>query len=382
MASVKKIRLVPYDTLSPGFEAIYTGKKSSSEGEKEDIITVLASDDAGNEIRKWPVFSWTMPGQEKEWDEEIRHINSMQSKLWALDNSTRQIRAHIASLVPCDCGFPVTVDELLNAIGQGKLDEPSFRNGCWCTGMWWEQKTTQPSHTESMRIIYAVLTGYLAGKSGDGFIKDLPGAAGFIQRSYEWLGPVDKMTDVQKLMMDRMLLTIDVFTKISDTKASGACSQFSDVSTMQEAEALGEEIFGEGGRGACLDAEISEEAGLPKIHPRWDPKFQENLEKLEDPQKKEVYTTYLIAITTLFDSSRVGFMVLERESRAFELVRPEQKGREWGTCCLAMFLGWIDGWLVYQCSSYCLIWDTSTLGLIQRMRFCECTRILGERERR
>jgi hypothetical protein len=60
---------------------------------------------------------------------------------------------------------------------------------------------------------------------------------------------------------------------------------------MQEAEMLVEEVFGEGGRGAHLDAEISEKAGLPQIHPRWTQEFQENLEKLESPQKKELYKT-------------------------------------------------------------------------------------------
>ncbi|MHC4355080.1 MAG: hypothetical protein ACYS0H_20450 [Planctomycetota bacterium] len=153
----KKDTLVPYDQVSPGFEAIYTGKKASSEGE---------SDDEGNELSRWSVFTWTFPDQEKNWDEEIKHLNSIQSKLGDLDDSTRQIRAHIGSLVPCDSGFPVTVDELLNAIGRGRLDEPSFHNGCWCSCFWWRQKTTQPVHVESKRIIHTVLRGYLADKPG------------------------------------------------------------------------------------------------------------------------------------------------------------------------------------------------------------------------
>jgi hypothetical protein len=312
MANEKKNRLVPYDAVSPGFEAIYTGKKSSSEGEKVDIITTVASDNAGDEIRRWPVFSWTFPGQEKDWDEEIKHINNLQSKLGDLDDSTRQIRAHIASLVPCDSGFPVTVDELLSAIGRGKLDEPSFRNGCWCSGMWWEQKTTQPSHLGSMRIIHTVLTGYLAGKSREGFIKDFPGAAGFIHRTYEWLDPVSELTEVQKLMMDRMLLTIDFFTKFSDTTP---CSIFDDASELQKLENVAKELFSEeGGRGACLDAEISKKAGLPQIHPRWDPKFKENLEKLESPQKRELYKTCCAiasGVYTLSDCHHNTFRLIE-----------------------------------------------------------------------
>ncbi len=311
----RKGRLVPYDMVSPGFEAIFTGKKSSSEGEKVDIITTLTSDDAGNEIRRWPVFSWTFPGQEKEWDEEIKHINNMQSELGPLDDGTRQIRAHIASLVPCDSGFPVTVDELLDAIGKGKLDEPSFRNGCWCSGMWWRQKTTQPLHMQSMKTINTILKGYLAGEPKEDFVEQFPGAAGFINRTYEWLDPAAELTKVKKLMMQRMFLTIDFFTKFSDTADSGPCSQFSEVSRVQASEMLAKEVLGEDGRGACLDAEISEKAGLPQIHPLWNPKFQENLESLKNPQKKEMYRiccAIASGVYTLSDCHHNTFRLIEK----------------------------------------------------------------------
>jgi hypothetical protein len=273
----KKERLVPYNMVSPGFEAIYTGRKASAEGEEVEMITAVIADETGNEIRKWPVVSWTFPGEEENWDEEIKHINNMQSRLGELDDSTRQIRAHIASLVPCDSGFPVTVDELLNAIGRGKLVEPSFHNGCWCSGMWWEQKTSQPLQMQSMVTIRDVLTGYLAAKGKEESVTRYPHAAGFINRTHEWLGPVDELTDVQKLMMKRMLLTIDFLV---------------DASKQQQAEAIVKDLFlDDGGRGACLDAEISERAGLPKIHPRWASEFRGNLEKLEEPRQRELYRT-------------------------------------------------------------------------------------------
>lgn len=187
MENKQKKGLVPYDMVAPGFEAMYMGEKSSSPVEKTEIITTLTTDKAGNIIRKWSVFPWTWPGQEKDWDDSIKYINKMQIKLGHLDENFRQIRAHIASLVPCDSGFPVTVDELLNAISRGKLAEPSFRNGCWCPGMWWNQKTSQPSHMESMNIIYTILTGYLAGKPKTDFTRDFPQAEGFINHTYEWL---------------------------------------------------------------------------------------------------------------------------------------------------------------------------------------------------
>ncbi|WP_406660585.1 hypothetical protein V7O66_12190 [Methanolobus sp. ZRKC3] len=308
MANKKKIRLVPYDMVSPGFEAIYTGKKSLYEGEKEDIITTITSDNVGNEVIRWPVFSWTFPGQEKDWDKEIKHINNIQSKLGTLDDSTRQIRAHIASLVPCDSGFPVTVDELLNAIGRGKLDEPSFHNGCWCPGMWWEQRTTQPFHMESMRIIHTVLTGYLAAEGKEEFVKRYPHAEGFINRTYEWLGPVDKLTDVQKLMMKRMLLTIDFFTRNSYTMF------FPSSDEIEQQMAEGKDLFEDGGRGASLDAEVSKKAGLPKIHPWWAEKFKKNLEKLDDPQKRELYKTcahIASGVYTLSDCHHNTFRYIE-----------------------------------------------------------------------
>ena len=130
MAETKRQKLVPYEFVAPGFEGVYTGEWSSSPAEETEIITVRATDDAGNVIVRWPVFTWTFPGKEKDWDDEIRHINKMQVELGPLDDDTRQIRAHIGSLVPCDSGMPVTVDELLGAIGRGKLSEPSFHNGC------------------------------------------------------------------------------------------------------------------------------------------------------------------------------------------------------------------------------------------------------------
>ena len=307
----RKVRLVPYNMVSPGFEAIYTGGKTSSEGEKVEMITTVIADETGNEIRKWPVVSWTFPGEEKNWDEEIKYINGMQSKLGALDDSARQIRAHIASLVPCDSGFPVTVDELLNAIGRGKLDEPSFRNGCWCSGMWWEQKTTQPSHMKSMKTINNILKGYLAGEPREDFIREFPAAAGFINRTYAWLGPATELTEVQKLMMERMFLIIEYFSKTSDTVPY---SQFDDVSKLQEGERLVKELFGEGGQGANLDMEISKKAGLPQIFPKWKPEYQENLESLEDSRKKDLYQTccsIASGVHTLSDCHHNTFRYIE-----------------------------------------------------------------------
>jgi len=82
----------------------------------------------------------------------------MQADLGPLDDETRAIRAHIGSLVGCDSGIPVTIDELLNAIGTGKLPSPAFHNGCWLCR---NGRTTQPHQAESMRVIEDIIGAYL-----------------------------------------------------------------------------------------------------------------------------------------------------------------------------------------------------------------------------
>ena len=311
MVETTRQRLVPYGLVSPGFESVYTGEKSASPIDETELITARTTDDAGNVIVRWPVFSWTFPGQEKDWDDEIRNINEMQARLGPLDDDTRQIRAHIASLVPCDSGLPVTVDELLDAIGRGKLSEPSFRNGCWCPGMWWQQRTTQPLHMESMRTVHAVLTGYLAGRSRADAVDDSPHAAGFIRRTYDWLGPLSQLTEVQRLMLERMLLTVEYFTRTSDTTPS---QLLLDQAGLEEGEAAVKDLFAEGGRGPRLDAEISEKAGLPKICPRWDEELRENLDSNDDPGKKELYqicSDIASGVHTLSDCHHNTFRYIE-----------------------------------------------------------------------
>ncbi len=277
MSKTKKARLVPYDTVSPGFEAMYVDDAEpwlSDPG--EDSPTAIVTDEASNVIKRWSVWTWTWPGQSDQWNDEIKHINEMQARLEPLDDNARQIRAHIGSLVLCDSGVPVTIDELLNGIGRGKLPEPSFHNGCWPGCMWWEARGTQPRQVESMRTIHAVLTGYMAGKPKEELIKQFPYAAGFINRTYDWLGPVSELTRLQQLMMERMLLPFEFFTKASLSAEMDDTAQF---------EAVMHNCFGEGGRGAQLDAEIAELAGLPKIQPY----YKDSLDFIEDEQKRELY---------------------------------------------------------------------------------------------
>ena len=111
-------RLVPYHMIQPGFEAIYTGERAERpiEAPKGPSPFINFTDSSGNVIQKWSTWTWTFtdkwPEEGREWaNEEIRYINGMQVKLGHLSDGVRKIRAHIGSLVPCDNGFPVTVDE-------------------------------------------------------------------------------------------------------------------------------------------------------------------------------------------------------------------------------------------------------------------------------
>jgi hypothetical protein len=303
----KKNTLVPYDQVSPGFEAVYTGETSSTPVRENQMVSTLYSDEDGNLISQWSTIPWTFPDEkgewkEGEWDDTVKQLHEMQSKLGPLTDSIRLIRAHITSLIPCDSGLPTTVDELLFAIARGKLERSSFKNGCMCSGRGCRLKTSQPRQAESLRTIHAVLNAYLAGEPREDVIKAHPEATGFINRSYEWLGAVSDLKKVQKKMLDRMLLTFDFFIKNNYTGTDPQCSL--EGSALQDMEALGKDVFyDENGRGPRLDAEISELAGLPKISP-WDPAaYQETLDALKDEQKQELYKTCCAIASGIYTAS-------------------------------------------------------------------------------
>jgi hypothetical protein len=314
----KKDELVPYDQVSPGFEATYTGETSATPVRENEMVTTLHSDEDGNLIRQWSTIPWIFPDKEagwKEgaWDDTVKCLHEMQSKLGSLTDSIRRIRAHITSLIPCDSGLPVTVDELLFAIARGKLDRSSFKNGCLCSGMAQQMKSSQPGQTESVRTIHAVLNAYLAGEPEENALKAHPPAAGFINRSYQWLGAVSQLSKVQRKMLDRMFLIIDFFAK---TSLHGAGIESSlEGSELQDLEDLGKDLFyDENGRGARLDAEIADQAGLPKIYPQWNPEFKKTLDKLEEPGKKELYEVccaIAAGVQTLSDCHHNTFRYIE-----------------------------------------------------------------------
>jgi len=289
-----KDALVPYEQVSPGFEATYTGETSSTPVRESQMVSTLYSDEDGNLISQGCTIPWLFADEkgnwkEDAWDDTVKHLCDMQSKLGPLTDSIRLLRCHITGLIPCDSGLPVTVDELLFAIARGKLEASSFKNGCLCGGLGCRLKTSQPGQNESIRTIHAVLNAYRAGEPEQEIVTAHPEAAGFIKRSCQWLGAVSELSEVQRKMLDRVLLTIDILAQANCTAAGIQSSP----DNVQDMETLGADGFtDENGRGLRLDAEIAELAGLPKIHPEWEySAYQETLGALEDEQKQELYKT-------------------------------------------------------------------------------------------
>ena len=323
----KKDTFVPYDQVPPGFEAVYTGEISSTPVRKSEMVSLLYSDEDGNLINQGCTIPWIFPNEKGEWkedawDDTIKHLHEMQSKLGPLSDDIRLLRSHITGLIPCDSGLPVTIDELLFAIARGKLERSSFKNGCLCSGMGCQLKTSRPGQAKSMRTIHAVLNGYIAGEPREDVVKAHPEATGFISRLYEWIGAISELSEIQRKMLDRMLMMIDYFAKTSHSTVD--TQSLPGESEVQELMALAKDLFydegGTGasaepsGRGAQLDAEISELAGLPKIYPQWNPEFQKTFNQVEEPRKKELYEVccaIAAGVQTLSDCHHNTFRYIE-----------------------------------------------------------------------
>ena len=188
MAPPKKNDFAPQEYAPIGFEAVYTGETNLAEKDNSDPDLSFGEDKNGNVFMKYSMWGFCHQ-RETAWNDEIRFINSLQKKLGSLSKDTRRIRLQIASLQCCDNGIPVTIDEVLNGIGTGKFFQPTFHPGCWLS---MGTRTTQPKQVECMTIIENILKDYLAGKPASKLIKEYPPAKGFIERTYEWLGPKKK----------------------------------------------------------------------------------------------------------------------------------------------------------------------------------------------
>ena len=330
-----KEQLAPYDLLKPGWEGVYTGEKSDTPDD--------STDDKGNVISQWSTWPFAGGGADwAQWGAEARHINAMQQALGTLSEEVRRIRIHMGGLVLCDSGAPISIDELLSAIGSGVLPQKPFRVGCWPGG---QGRTTRPHHSESMRIIESVLRGYLAGKPEQHFTLEFPHASGFVRRTYDWLGPSLDLTQLQKLMLERMLLPFEYFTR----------SSFDD---YELAMRVGDICFGENGTGAKLDNRICELANLPEIQRLRYGMYEKNLETIEGAEKRDLYTVctrIACGVYEMSDCHHNAFRVIESQIYGIAKGRMgEVPGRSAGTerkrlgqLLFGYALG-LDSWLLGQ----------------------------------
>ena len=272
MSEAGRPRLVPYDMVSPGWEAVYTGEKAQEVSDSTDAH--------GNVIERWSLY---FGAHEKLPPEEPGLLDRMQAELGPLDEKTRQVRAHIASLTPCDSGVPTTIDELLEAIGRGELRGTALRNGCDRPGMCMPIQSSQPRQLECLRTIHDVVTGRLAGQPLDAFVAKYPHAEGFIRRTYLWLLPQSELSDIQKLLVERMFLPFGFFLNACKADPPSAWPDGADATH----EAVHKDCYEEGGRGAAIDAQIERLAGLPKISMKYPQNARQA--EIDDPAKMDLY---------------------------------------------------------------------------------------------
>ncbi|MBN2380615.1 hypothetical protein JXM67_12510 [candidate division WOR-3 bacterium] len=308
MAGKKRDTLVPFELVEPGYEAVWIGKKlkkgvklrevgESTDGAGFVLQEGEFADDKGNIYNKWSL--WSHAFHESEWDSSpkylaIRYINEMQEKLGPLSDDVRRIRAQIASLVHCDSGFPVTVDELLASIGTGKAPRDFFYAGCWLPK---GTRTTQPRQAEAMAVIEEALLSYLDGQPAEEMLSKYPFAKGFVERTYEWLGPRSELSDFQELMLKRLLLPFDFFSRRNTSRGE-----------------VTKRCFEDEGEGSRLDAGIATLGGLPDLNVDWEI-YQKNMETLTDPAKKNLYRiayTMRLGVPLECDCHHATFRKIER----------------------------------------------------------------------
>ena len=124
-----------------------------------------------------------------------------------------------------------------------------------------------------------------------------------MRRIYDWLGSPQDLTQLQKLMLERMLLPFEYFTR----------SSFDD---YELAMRVGEDCFGDNGSGAQLDERICELANLPEIQRLRYGMYEKNLETIEDAEKRDLYTVctrIACGVYEMSDCHHNAFRVIESQ---------------------------------------------------------------------
>ncbi|MBN1591921.1 MAG: hypothetical protein JW941_01585 [Candidatus Coatesbacteria bacterium] len=77
MTEITRTRPLSYSLFSPGYEGVYTGRKTGETPADGLGPCIFEGDGDGNEIMRWSLWSWTGTLDERDWDDDIKHINLM-----------------------------------------------------------------------------------------------------------------------------------------------------------------------------------------------------------------------------------------------------------------------------------------------------------------
>ena len=264
-------------TLIPaGFERIYVDELMWWMSDH-----MLTEDEEGR--RYLEAALWNCENDPEKWGPEVRYLVAMGERLRPQSEDIRKVRAYISSLTPCAAGLPVGIVEILRAIGRGRMDEPTYWNGCWSGGNWWENLQPQADQPAVMRTIHSILIQWRNGESLYDLIATYPEAKGFINRVFEWLGNPKEFSEIQDLMLERFLLPFDLY--MLDMRFDPNNKSQPRLQQMQFD--VFEEAYGPRGRGQAIDQKIARLAGLPPI--KGLNAYSEIPEEITDPLKRRIY---------------------------------------------------------------------------------------------
>ena len=115
--------LFPYQYVPAGFEIVIDLGSGAEHGHRGEIVP----GSGGGIWNLW--WNVTLSDNPETWDDEVKAINRMQTKLGNLTDDHRLIRAQTAELCRDHPPFPLSIDILCEEIGTGRFSTPT-RMGC------------------------------------------------------------------------------------------------------------------------------------------------------------------------------------------------------------------------------------------------------------
>ncbi len=116
-------KLFPYEYVPPGFEIVIDLSSGAEHGHQGEIVP-------GSKGGIWNLW-WniTLSDNPQTWDDEVKAINKMQTRLSNLTDGHRLIRAQMAEFCRVHALFPQSIDILCEEIGTARFSTPA-RLGC------------------------------------------------------------------------------------------------------------------------------------------------------------------------------------------------------------------------------------------------------------